>query len=97
MRIDPSFSGAPIPNRRPGRIESKAAGSASRSSAASTSDAKELAEIDPFLSALQDLPEVRTEVLEEVRQRLQRGEFLTREAAEQTADAILSDLASFIG
>ena len=37
------------------------------------------------------------EVVEEVRQRLSRGEHLTRDAAERTAAAILADLASFIG
>ena len=47
--------------------------------------------------ALHDIPDVRADIMEEVRQRLDRGDFLSREAAEKTAAAILSDLASFIG
>lgn len=50
-----------------------------------------------MVSALHDIPEVRPEVIEEVRQRLERGEFLSQDAAEKTAEAILADLASFIG
>jgi hypothetical protein len=46
---------------------------------------------------LHDIPEIRPEVLEEVRERLKRGELLTRDAAEATAEAILADLASFVG
>lgn len=48
------------------------------------------------MTQLQAIPEVRVEVLEDVRQRLQRGELLTREAAEATATAILSDLQAFL-
>lgn len=50
-----------------------------------------------LVSGLSEIPEVRPELIEEVRQRLARGEYLTRDAAEQTAEAILADLASFIG
>ncbi len=49
------------------------------------------------MAGLDELPDVRMDVVEEVRRRLKRGEHLTRAAAEQTAEAILSDLASFIG
>ncbi len=48
------------------------------------------------MAKIQELPEVRADVLEDVRQRLQRGELLTREAAEATATAILSDLQAFL-
>ncbi len=50
-----------------------------------------------LVGALHDIPDVRPEVIEEVRRRLGRGEFLTRDDAEKTAEAILADLASFIG
>ncbi|MBS0201933.1 MAG: flagellar biosynthesis anti-sigma factor FlgM [Planctomycetes bacterium] len=50
-----------------------------------------------LVSSLHDIPDVRPEVIEEVRRRLSRGEFLSRDAAEKTAEAILADLASFIG
>jgi hypothetical protein len=49
------------------------------------------------MTSLDDVPEVRAELVEEVRQRLSRGEHLTHDAAEKTAEAILADLASFIG
>ncbi len=48
------------------------------------------------MAKIQELPEVRADVLEEVRQRLNRGELLTRDAAEATANAILSDLQAFL-
>lgn len=54
-------------------------------------------EYSPLMASLDELPEIRMDVVEEVRQRLKRGEHLTRAAAEQTAEAILSDLANFIG
>ena len=49
------------------------------------------------MAGLDDVPEIRVELVEEVRQRLKRGEHLSRAAAERTAEAILADLASFIG
>ena len=73
------------------------ASSASRASSGQSSESPERGEFDPYLAAMHDIPEVRADVVEEVRQRLNRGDFLSREAAEQTAEAILSDLASFIG
>lgn len=96
MRINSDYSGVPLPNRKQGRAVSGAS-SASRASSGKSSESTERAESDPYLAALHDIPEVRADVVEEVRQRLNRGDFLSREAAEQTAEAILSDLASFIG
>lgn len=96
MRIDTVYSGVPLPNRKQGRPVSGAS-SASRASSGQSSESPERGEFDPYLAALHDIPEVRADVVEEVRQRLNRGDFLSREAAEQTAEAILSDLASFIG
>lgn len=49
------------------------------------------------MAGLDEIPDVRSELVEEVRQRLNRGEHLTRDAAERTAAAILADLACFIG
>lgn len=51
----------------------------------------------PLMASLDEVPEVREDLVEEVRLRLSRGEHLTRDAAEKTAAAILADLASFIG
>ncbi len=96
MRIDPGYSGVPLPNRKQNRSVSGAS-SALRASSGKSSESTERAESDPYLAALHEIPEVRADVIEEVRQRLNRGDFLSREAAEQTAEAILSDLASFIG
>lgn len=96
MRIETGYSGVPLPNRKQGRPASGAS-SVARGSSGKSSESIERAESDPYLAALHDIPEVRADVIEEVRQRLNRGDFLSREAAEQTAEAILSDLASFIG
>ena len=96
MRIDQSYSGVPLPNRKPGRSVSGAS-SASHASSGKSLESAERAESDSLLASLREIPEVRADVMEEVRQRLHRGDFLSREAAEQTAEAILSDLASFIG
>lgn len=98
MRIDGESAGSPLFGRRP--VRPGAAGGSRRASAASgaakpatTSGARESSEL---MAKLQALPEVRAEVLEDVRHRLHRGELLTREAAEATAAAILSDLQAFL-
>ena len=95
MRIDGESSGSPLFGRRP--VRPGAAGGSRRTSSAaqpaSTGAARENSEL---MSKLQELPEIRADVLEDVRQRLQRGELLTREAAEETANAILSDLQAFL-
>ena len=94
MRIDGESLGSPLSGRRPVR-PGAASGSRRTASAksASTAGSRETSE---FMNKLQALPEVRSDVLEEVRQRMQRGELLTREAAEATATAILSDLQAFL-
>lgn len=96
MRIDPGSSNIPpVPGRRSGRVSSRTSsslGSSEKSSETSTS-----AELAPLLAGLDEVPEVREDLVEEVRLRLNRGELLTRDAAEKTAAAILADLASFIG
>ena len=98
MRIDPGFQGSPIPGRKIGRpVQGASSASRASSDQATASDAVISAETTELVAALHDIPEVRPEVIEEVRQRLGRGEFLTRDAAEKTAEAILADLASFIG
>lgn len=95
MRIDGESYGSPLFGRRP--VRPGAAGGSRRTSSSSqpssTSASRENSELK---SKLQELPEVRADVLEDVRQRLHRGELLTREAAEATATAILSDLQAFL-
>lgn len=94
MRIEPGSSNIPpTPGRKPGRVVPRAPYSSSDQS----SDSATTGEISPLLAGLSEVPEIRVDVVEEVRQRLKRGEHLTRAAAEQTAEAILSDLANFIG
>lgn len=97
MRIDGESSGSPIYGRRP--VRPGAAGAKGRvapASASSTSATTSSRENSELMTKLQALPEVRADVLEDVRQRLKRGELLTREAAEATATAILSDLQAFL-
>jgi hypothetical protein len=97
MRIDGDNSGSPLFGRRPIRPGS-ASGSRrtapmTPSSSSPTSGTRHTSEL---LSQLHGIPEVRPEVIEDVRQRLKRGDLLTREAAEATAAAILSDLQAFL-
>ena len=94
MRIDGESSGSPIYGRRPTRPA--AAGGSRRASSTSASSPSESRETSSLMAKLQEIPDVRADVIEDVRQRLQRGEMMTREAAEQTAAAILSDLQSFL-
>ncbi|MEK6257850.1 MAG: hypothetical protein AABP62_04440 [Planctomycetota bacterium] len=96
MRIDQSLPGVPAPGRKPGRSASGAS-AASRASTGQSSESATRAETAPLVAGLHEIPEIRVDVIEEVRERLNRGEFLSRDAAEQTAEAILADLASFIG
>ncbi|MCX7422833.1 MAG: hypothetical protein NT013_25295 [Planctomycetia bacterium] len=98
MRIDGESYGSPLFGRRPVRPGAaggsrRASSSAQPSSSSATSSSRENSELK---AQLQELPEVRADVLEDVRQRLHRGELLTREAAEATATAILSDLQAFL-
>ena len=96
MRIEPGNSNIPpVPGRKSGRATPRP--SSSLPSTDESTDATVSSEIAPLLSSLDELPEIRMDVVEEVRQRLSRGEHLTRAAAERTAEAILADLASFIG
>jgi hypothetical protein len=95
MRIDGESYGSPLFGRRPVR-PGAAGGSRRPASSASSSSTSASRENSELQSRLQELPEVRADVLEDVRQRLHRGELLTREAAEATATAILSDLQAFL-
>ena len=95
MRIDPGHQGI---NSVPGRKQSRPSRSASSASSSERpSDASNSDEISPLMAGLDEIPDIRPEVMEEVRDRLKRGDYLTRDAAEKTAAAILADLASFIG
>ena len=94
MRIDGESSGSPLFGRRP--VRPGAAGGSRRPGSSKPSSTASSHETSEIKSQLQAIPEVRPEVLEDVRQRLQRGELLTREAAEETATAILADLQAFL-
>lgn len=97
MRIEPgnpNFS--PVPSRKPGRIVTRSVSSSATSSEASA-ETRESVELNSLMTGLVEIPDVRSELVEEVRKRLNNGEHLTRAAAEQTASAILADLADFIG
>lgn len=96
MRIEPGNPNIPpVPGLKSGRVTKR--GSSSISSSEQSSDSSSSTEITPLLASLEEFPEVRKDLVEEVRQRLNRGELLSRAAAEQTAEAILADLANFIG
>lgn len=93
MRIEPGNPNIPpVPGRKPGRATPRTS-----SSLSSTENTTESAENSPLIASLSEFPEVRMDLVEEVRQRLSRGEHLTRAAAERTAEAILADLVQFIG
>ena len=96
MRIDGDSMGSPLFGRRPTRPGSAASGPRRTGSTSSSSSASASRETSELMAKIQELPEVRADVLEEVRQRLNRGELLTRDAAEATANAILSDLQAFL-
>jgi hypothetical protein len=97
VRIEPGQPGIPsVPGRKPTR-GSRNSATAPRPASDQTSEAAISAENAALMSALDDVPDVRPEVLEEVRERLKRGEYLSRDAAEKTAAVMLADLASFIG
>ena len=96
VRIEPGNpSIPPTPGRKPGRVTQRT--SSALSSSEQTSESANSGEIAPLMSGLDEFPAIRQDLVEEVRQRLSRGEHLSRAAAEQTAEAILADLASFIG
>ena len=50
------------------------------------------AESSELTAQLNEVPEIRAEVVAEIESRLEAGDLLTREAAEQTAQAILDQL-----
>ncbi len=100
VRIEPGNSNIPpIPGRKPGRVAQRSSTSSLSSSGETPTESESVASIEvaALMAGLDDVPEIRSELVEEVRRRLGRGDHLTRAAAEQTAAAILADLASFIG
>lgn len=98
MRIDPGFQGGPVQGRKVGRpVQGSSSASRARSDQPSESEPTVSAETAALLNTLHEIPDVRPEVIEDVRRRLSQGDFLSRDAAEKTAEAILQDLASFIG
>jgi len=98
MRIDGGYHELPKPGRKTGRIAQGAStSSASRSEKDSVTESAVQQEGSSLIVNLREIPEIRPEVIEEVRRKLAQGEFMSRENAEKTAEAILEDLASFIG
>ena len=98
MRIDPGFQGGPVQGRKIGRpLQGSSSAGHAQADQPAESESAISSETGVLVGALHDIPDVRPEVIEEVRRRLGRGEFLTRDDAEKTAEAILADLASFIG
>lgn len=95
MQIQPDSAGSPIFGRRPIRPVSSS-GSRKRASAPSDSETSASRETSLLLDKLGEMPDVRADVVDDVRQRLKRGELLTREAAYATATAILADLQGFL-
>ena len=95
MQIQPDGAGSPIFGRRPIRPVSSS-GSRKHASSASASETPGSRETAQLLDKLGEMPDVRADVVDEVRQRLKRGELLTREAAQATAAAILADLQGFL-
>ena len=97
VRIEPGNpNSSPVPGRKVGRVAPRSSASSATSSEA-TAESRESVELNSLMTGLSDISEVRSELVEEVRKRLNRGDHLTRAAAEQTAAAILADLADFIG
>lgn len=98
MRIDPGFQGGPLQGRKIGRpVQGASSASRTNPEQSADSDPAISSEAASLVGSLHEIPEVRADVIEEVRRRLERGEFMSRDAAEKTAEAILADLASFIG
>ncbi|MCA9176296.1 MAG: flagellar biosynthesis anti-sigma factor FlgM [Planctomycetales bacterium] len=84
MQINNHINGAPLtPQRRPEDVGSAAAGGGKAEAAADVTTSIALRE-------LQGLPETRADLVARVRQRLQAGEYLTRDAASSTASALLN-------
>lgn len=52
------------------------------------------AEIAPLVASLGEIPEVRADVVDEIRQKIANGELLDRGAAEATAQSIFDALTS---
>ena len=95
MQIQPDSAGSPIFGRRSIRPVSSS-GSRKAASAPSASETSSSRETSLLLDQLGEMPDVRADVVDEVRQRLKRGELLTREAAQATAAVILADLQYFL-
>ena len=100
MQIQPDSAGSPIFGRRSLRPVSSSGSrkpaSAPSASAPSASETSSSRETSLLLDQLGEMPDVRADVVDEVRQRLKRGELLTREAAQATAAVILADLQYFL-
>ncbi len=89
MRIGPSREGQPAGRKS---VRSSKGSDASPSGASSSQTQQTPAEGSELISRLRSIPEIRSEVIDDVEQRLREGDLLTRQAAEQTAEAILAEI-----
>jgi hypothetical protein len=91
MRIDPSnLSGTPISAADAGQPASPAApGAQSTPAVDDRSQHLPSPELQQLTAAVRNLPEVREDVVQRVAGQLAAGQYLTPEAAEQTAQAML--------
>jgi len=92
VQIQRFDSGSPLQNR-PATVqrtdaETSGAGQVAGSGIGTSRGTGELRELSSRVAAV---PDVRPDVVEASRMKLQQGDYMTRAAAEKTADAILSE------
>lgn len=93
MRIGPSRESRPAGRKT---VRSKKGSSAPPSDVQSSQAQQVPTEGNELLGRLRALPDVRSEVVDDVERRLRDGDLLTRQAAEQTAEAILAEITASI-
>jgi hypothetical protein len=92
VQIQRFDSGSQLQNNRPAGIQRNDAGSTKAESAQGSriDNSRGAGELRELSSQVAAIPEVRADVVEASRMKLQRGDYLTRVAAEKTADAFLT-------
>jgi hypothetical protein len=93
MRIGPSRESRPA-DRKSVRSSHGPATPPSESHASQTQQAP--TEGSELIGRLRSLPEIRSEVVDDVERRLHEGDLLTRQAAERTAEAILAEITASV-
>ena len=53
------------------------------------------AEVSQLLAQLQEISEIRPEIVADIKRRIEKGELLSQEDAEATAEAVLADVSEF--